>query len=275
MSNLLLGGVLNILQQHDTIEHMDGRIKSVEQKILTDKLRIESLDNWVLQQDAKIQKLSEKESHLDINKEQKEFKDLQERILSIESDMINARVDRRKNDEYDLKKDDAKKYVFLKCEHCEEKFTKAIEVETHMTELGLMKKHSCEVCGEGFYLKWRLNKHKQMHSEDHRSHFCHFYNNNIECPFNQVGCMFQHTKSGPCPRKNCTRNLCEFENVQGDIEVVVEALDDEEEREGESENEDQFECSLCGCTFVDNVELGWHIEANHMSRQNLIQANGV
>ena len=87
--------------------------------------------------------------------------------------------------------------------------------------------------------------------------------------------MFQHTKSVPCLRKNCTRNLCEFEHVQGDIEEVLEAFDDEEEMDGGSANEDQVECSLCGCTFVDDVELDWHNKANHMSRQNLIQANGV
>ena len=53
-------------------------------------------------------------------------------------------------------------------------------------------------------------------------------------------CMIQHTKSGSSPKKNCTRSLYEFENVQG-----------------ESSNEDQVGCSLCGCTFADDVETDW------------------
>ena len=87
--------------------------------------------------------------------------------------------------------------------------------------------------------------------------------------------MFQHKKSGPCPKKNCTRSLCEFEHVQGDLEKVVETLDDEEEMDEESAYDDQVGCSLCGCTFVDDVELDWLIEANHMSTQNRKQENGV
>ena len=238
----------------------------MEQMILTDKLRIESLENWVLKQDAKIQELSINESHLDKNTDQNKFGDLQERISSIESDMKNSEVDRKKSEENNLENDDAKKGVFLRCEHCDDKFTKAIELETHMNEHGLVKKHICEVCEKGFHLKWRLNKHKQMHNEDYRSHFCHFYNNNLECPFIQVGCMFQHKKSGPCPQKNCTRNRCEFEHEQGEKDEVLEAFDDEEEKEEESTIDDEVECSLCGCTFVDKVELDWHMKDNHMSR---------
>ena len=54
--------------------------------------------------------------------------------------MKNARVDRKICDEDTLKKDDAKKDVSLKCD---DKFTKAIDLETHMTKNGLVKKHSC------------------------------------------------------------------------------------------------------------------------------------
>ena len=168
-----------------------------------------------------------------------------------------------------MEKDETKKEVLLKCEHCDAKFQKAIQLETHMNEHGFVKKHSCEDCGKEFHLKWRLHKHKQIHSEDYRSHFCHFYNNKLECPYSEVGCMFQHNKSGPCPKKNCTRSLCEFEHVQGDLEKVVETLDDEEEMDEESAYDDQVECSLCGCTFLDDIELDWHMKANHVSRQNL------
>ena len=55
---------------------------------------------------------------------------------------------------------------YLKCEHCDDKFYKAIDLETHMEQHGLDRKHSCNVCEIEFHLKWRLDKHKQTHSED-------------------------------------------------------------------------------------------------------------
>ena len=45
VGNLLLGGVINILHQHDVIKELDNRIKDVEQTSLTDRLRFESLEN--------------------------------------------------------------------------------------------------------------------------------------------------------------------------------------------------------------------------------------
>ena len=57
VSNLLLGGVINILHQHDTIDEMDERIKSVEQIITTDKLRIELLENWTKKQAEELKNL--------------------------------------------------------------------------------------------------------------------------------------------------------------------------------------------------------------------------
>jgi hypothetical protein len=46
VSNLLLGGVINILNQHDTIDDMSNRMKAVEESSLTDKIRLEALENF-------------------------------------------------------------------------------------------------------------------------------------------------------------------------------------------------------------------------------------
>ena len=101
----------------------------MEQIILTDKLRIESLENWVLKQDSRIKKLTENESFLDIVKDKKEFEDLKKRIFSIESDWKNFTADRKKIEETILEKDVTKKEVLLKCEHCDAKFQKAIQLK--------------------------------------------------------------------------------------------------------------------------------------------------
>ena len=60
VNNLILGGVINILHQHDTIEEVESRIKVVEQISMTDKIRIEALENWTLKQAEDIKELTER-----------------------------------------------------------------------------------------------------------------------------------------------------------------------------------------------------------------------
>ena len=50
----------NILLKHDTVEELDRRIKSLEEMMLTDKLRIELLENWIQNQAEEIKKIGEK-----------------------------------------------------------------------------------------------------------------------------------------------------------------------------------------------------------------------
>ena len=119
-----------------------------------------------------------------------------------------------------------KKAITLNCEHCDVKFNKAIDLETHMEEHGLVKKHACDVCEKKFHLKWRLKKHEQNHFNDSRAGYCHYYNNQKECPFIDAGCMFNHEKSGLCQTKNCTRTLCQFEHKDETLEKVILDVDD-------------------------------------------------
>ena len=50
LSQLLLGGVINILAQHDEIINIEEKVKLLEQKQLTNQTRIESLENWASKQ---------------------------------------------------------------------------------------------------------------------------------------------------------------------------------------------------------------------------------
>ena len=48
VSNLLLGGVINIIAQHDTIEEVEKRLQEVEYKNITNQTRIEPFKIWCL-----------------------------------------------------------------------------------------------------------------------------------------------------------------------------------------------------------------------------------
>ena len=87
VSGLLLAGVINILGQHDELEQLEERIKALECNNLTNRNRIEALENWVVKQDELITVLDGKLSTMDqsgvIIKEGIELKEIKKRIVSL------------------------------------------------------------------------------------------------------------------------------------------------------------------------------------------------
>ena len=73
-----------------------------------------------------------------------------------------------------------------------------------------METSKCDKCDKTFYLKWRLAKHKSIH-QTKNVRFCHYFNNEKLCPFEEIGCMFLHAKSEICRfKKSCKNDLCQF-----------------------------------------------------------------
>ena len=236
VSNLLLGGVLNILHQHDTIEEMDERIKAVEQITLTDKLRIESLENWTIKQADELNLVKEKVSGLNLNTFHEDTEDsryLREQIEAIKEEICSMKkpICASASSEDQSKK--------KSCNECGEKFTRNCQLETHMVNFhGLEKIHACEVCGKTFYLEWRLKKHTSIHTGSHK--ICKFFQDEKTCPFAEIGCKFIHEPA--------------------------EKIDDDKE----DETEDNL-CYYCDTMFGNQEDLIEHMADNHMDRFHHIQ----
>ena len=198
VSNLLLGGVINILAQHDTIASIEEKLKIVQHEIITNNTRIESLENWVLKQDNEINQLNDKLSCLDRNgvvlKDSKEIEDLKKKITSLEIDVNLAKKvsnSKTRNKEPELQEMNADSRKKIKCETCGKTFKENYELEIHIEEHDAVKKFKCEVCGKDFYLKWRLQKHTNLHTKAAKP--CKYFSSNQNCPFERVGCMFLHS----------------------------------------------------------------------------------
>ena len=85
----------------------------------------------------------------------------------------------------------------VKCKSCEESFERNCDLEEHIAEKHeITGNYSCDKCEKVFVLKWRRNKHREGH--DKPSKKCHYFNNKKTCPFEKLGCMYEHTYSGPC-----------------------------------------------------------------------------
>ena len=114
-----------------------------------------------------------------------------------------------------------------------------------------MEKFNCEKCGKGFALQWRLKKHQNIHTDKKRQK-CHYYNNNKkECPYEKIGCMFEHSFSENCKYGiNCNKKLCSFQH--NDINQKVQ-----------SKTKEMFKCKDCDFLGNTETELGKHIDAIH------------
>ena len=108
-------------------------------------------------------------------KESKEIKELKGKVNSLEINLKQVRIPTEKKNESERKDQQVPKSI--KCEECNEKFRRNCDLEVHLDGHTREKEFKCEVCGKGFFLHWRLRKHKELHQTQINQRFCHFYNN--------------------------------------------------------------------------------------------------
>ena len=54
-----------------------------------------------------------------------------------------------------------------------------------------------------------VKKHTESHSV--KTKYCHYFNNNLPCPYENIGCKFKHEVSPQCKFESlCNSNLCQF-----------------------------------------------------------------
>ena len=70
-----------------------------------------------------------------------------------------------------------------------------IEVKNHMKEnQNNCKEFKCDKCEKTFVTKWRLQKHRTMHSNKNTKQ-CRYFTDDVECPFKSLGCKLLHVIS--------------------------------------------------------------------------------
>ena len=174
---LVLGGIIS---QHDALQDLEDRIKHVEHNDVTNRTRIESLENWVVSQGEVIKELSEKLAKMDLNgviiKESNEIKALRERIVNLEIDKRPvSTITSAKNSktiDKNLEENGNRKQKSTKCEECGREFSRNCDFENHLEDHEKEKSYECDQCGKSFFLEWRLKKHENVHKGDAKH--CHY-----------------------------------------------------------------------------------------------------
>ena len=104
----------------------------------------------------------------------------------------------------------------MKCHHCDKMFTNISEMEQHLEKVNDHGKEKCDKCGKEFFTKFRLDKHMKVHAEGRTIRFCHYYNSELDCPCEKLGCKFRHEKANVCKYgENCEVRKCQFRHRLG------------------------------------------------------------
>ena len=95
------------------------------------------------------------------------------------------------------------------CNQCDETFSASWKLENHLQVHGSQKKHTCKECGKVFHFSWRLKKHIKMHENSSKVRKCHYFNNGMHCPYEELGCKFHHEESLKCKyQEKCRYDKC-------------------------------------------------------------------
>ena len=101
---------------------------------------------------------------------------------------------------------------FITCDFCDEMFKESWQYEKHLESHTKSKDKKCDVCDKRFFLDWRLKQHMNIHNNPHVKN-CHYYNNQKECPYDAIGCKFNHKISQECKRQgDCKIKLCPLQH---------------------------------------------------------------
>ena len=149
--------------------------------------------------------------------------------------------------------------IKVKCKSCEEIFDKNSDLEEHIrTKHEQVETYKCEKCDKTFVLKWRLNKHQDMHVSS-TTKKCHYFNNNKPFPYEKIGCMFDHVVSDRCIfGKTCSSNLCSYQH-ENEKEHSLEALEKElSDKFNELTKEEQYESRMVLCDKLCKPTHGYH-----------------
>ena len=143
----------------------------------------------------------------------------------------------------DLQKHKEEKHDRLeefKCGECDRCFKSEKKLEVHEKT---HEKFECEECDKMFNYENLLERHVDaVHSDPDFVIYCHYFNNDKECPFGDV-CIYEHDESDECKYgKACERLMCMYRHK----------CQDEENDDDEDDDRDD---NVSDCSDLDMEQL--------------------
>ena len=186
----------------------------------------------------------------------------------------------------DLKKHRESCKGTFECEDCDKCFKDEVSLENHVKRVH--RKFECDECDNVYEYEGNLEKHMEAVHEDVVL-FCHYYNNNKECPYDNE-CIFAHEESEQCKfGKACDRVMCMYRHVkENDEESDEDEANDVDNDDDNDVNPDDIapclenikkslekvaillkevvpilKCEDCGFEAKNQNGLTMHVKAKH------------
>lgn len=248
----VLENLVKELAGRPSSKDLEKKINELEQKVS----EIDSMKERMIRLEAKVDSIENMEE---------ELKELCQKANKSEE---NIRTDNLKCEKCDyscISKSEMKKHKkenhpnmqrTKKCNICDEMFKENCELELHLKTHQEAETFDCEKCGKTFQLKWRLRKHMHVHDT---YKFCHHFNNNKCCPFEEIGCKFRHELSSTCKFNTCNNSLCQYrheDNCDAEEVSVEKVIQNEADL-------DSTKCDKCSKECYNTENLNNHIKRVH------------
>ena len=100
-----------------------------------------------------------------------------------------------------------------KCDQCNEVFNTKTDLESHIQNSHEKRNYNCDKCDQVLVSEWRFKLHLKAHTKKNKTRNCHYFNSGKTCPFQKLGCKFQHSESSLCKfGDKCTFFMCQFKH---------------------------------------------------------------
>ena len=291
-----------------SLSEVVDKIKDEVKIIMVLKQRVEELEKQKVKESVLKKRVEELEKKIaDI--ENKEFKEKDQNDKSFKTGFECKKCDKSLDSRRELKIHQQEYHPrVIICKECDHAFPCSIDFEIHMKKVHADKEkenYQCNKCEKTFVVNWRLAKHLDMHNDQNAQNVrkCHFFNNNKHCPYEEIGCMYQHQESPQCIfQERCRNRMCQFKHLRKNkcseceyIPISNQDLDDHtQEKHGENEvnqekedifheredilndsvertesevstDEEHFPCETCDKVYDDIEDLIEHYgETGHM-----------
>ena len=94
---------------------------------------------------------------------------------------------------------------------------------------------------------------------------CHYFNNALLCPFEELGCMFLHEKSELCKNADlCMKKLCQFSHNEKSENLVKKSRIENNEKIVKTIH--LYNCDQCDLTHQNEIEMKTHKSLVHEKR---------
>ena len=209
------------------MEENDKRMKEIESKLVNQEEKIHKLETVFICEECgkSFANSCERRNHINEQHSKSFAHNLDEKTEVIKNRRKRETIKCDECGDTFYKKIDLRTHIqqlhpkHISCDVCSEMFQESWKYEVHLESHEKTKDYRCDICGKTFFLEWRLKQHMKVHTNPHLRN-CHYFNNNLVCPFDAIGCKFKHSHSELCSSpKSCKTKLCHKKH-EGNQNVV-------------------------------------------------------